>query len=169
MYSKLKIAGHPVHPMLVGFPVTFYTSTLVAFIVYSTVGDPFWFRAAYALNIAGVVMAIVAALAGLVDFTGIPSNTDAKRHAVQHMSLNTFSLVLFAVNWYLNAGQWNSPAPVMRYAIILPVLGFLATLGAGFLGWMLVQTHHAGVQLSPEEEQCIRQTTEYRAPKKHAA
>lgn len=169
MYSKLNIAGHPLHPMLVAFPIAFYTSTLAAFIAYSIVGDAFWFRAAYALNIAAVVMAIVAALAGLVDYTGIPANTDAKRHAVQHMSLNIFSLVVFALNWYLNAGQWNVPAPVMRYAIILPLIGFLATLGAGYLGWTLVQTHHAGVQLTAEEEHCIRQTAEYRTPKKHAA
>ena len=40
MYSKVKIAGHPIHPMLVAFPVAFYTATLVCYLVYNSNEDP---------------------------------------------------------------------------------------------------------------------------------
>jgi uncharacterized membrane protein len=163
MYSKVKVFGHPVHPMLVSFPIAFYTATLACFIVYSLRGDLFWFRAAYALNIAGVVMALVAASAGFIDLIfGIPANTDAKRHGYQHMGLNLAALAFFAVNIALNSGQWNSPLPVMRFAILLPALGLLCTLAAGYLGWTLVQTHHVGVQLTPAEQRCVEQETQRR-------
>jgi uncharacterized membrane protein len=42
VYSKIKIAGHPVHPMLVAFPVAWYTGTLAGFAVYAANGHLFW-------------------------------------------------------------------------------------------------------------------------------
>lgn len=153
MYSRAKLFGHPIHPMLIPFPITFYTTTLVAFAVYGLYGDPFWFRVGYAANIAGVVMALVAAAFGLVDFTAIPDGTAAKKHGYQHMALNVTSVAIFAINILFNAGQWNATTPEMTGAIVLPLLGLLATLGAGYLGWTLVQTHHVGVHLTPTEEQ----------------
>ena len=44
MYSKTKIMGHPIHPMLVAFPVAFYTGALAAFVAYNSNNDPFWFK-----------------------------------------------------------------------------------------------------------------------------
>ena len=62
MYSKVKIAGHPVHPMLVAYPVAFYTATLVCYIAYNSNQNPFWFKVAVVANVAGAVMAAVAAI-----------------------------------------------------------------------------------------------------------
>ena len=39
MYSKIKIFGHPIHPMLVAYPIAFYTSTLVGFIIYGATSN----------------------------------------------------------------------------------------------------------------------------------
>lgn len=153
MYSKVKIAGHPVHPMLVPFPIAFYTATLFSFVVYALGGDPFWFRAGYAANVAAVVMAVVAVIPGFIDWSmGIPSGTHAKRDGLKHMLLNATSLVLFTINWGMNSGQWDAVTPITRYAIILPLLGVMATIGAGWFGWKMVQTHHVGVQITPAEE-----------------
>jgi uncharacterized membrane protein len=60
MYSKVNILGHPVHPMLVAYPIAFNTATLVGFIVFGANGDLFWLKLAIVLNGAAVVMAIVA-------------------------------------------------------------------------------------------------------------
>ena len=58
MYSKAKIAGHPIHPMLVAFPITFYVLTLVGFIVYATISpDIFWYKLSYFLNYAAIATA----------------------------------------------------------------------------------------------------------------
>jgi uncharacterized membrane protein len=158
MYSKIKILGHPVHPMLVAFPIAFYTSTLIAFVIYAFSGAPFWFRVGITANVAGGVMAAVAATFGFLDwYLGIPGGTDAKSTGIKHMILNVISLLLFLVTLLFNAGEWNATAPVMRGAIILPLIGFLTTLGAGYYGWTLVQNHHVGVEFTSAEESCIRE------------
>lgn len=159
MYSRIKLLDHPVHPMLVAFPIAFYTATLAAFIVYGLGADAFWFRLGIVANAAGVVMAIAAAVPGFLDwYEGIPAGTAPKRHGFLHMSLNVAALILFAVNLGLNGGQWNVVPPVPTYSILLPLFGFLCTLGAGYLGWTLVQTDHVGIQLSPGEERCLERT-----------
>jgi uncharacterized membrane protein len=57
MYSKLKFLGHPIHPMLVAFPIALYVAAFLGFVVYAWLGDAFWFRLAFVANIAAVLMA----------------------------------------------------------------------------------------------------------------
>src|ERR687886_29215 len=98
MYSKIKIFGHPIHPMVIAYPVAFYTATLVGFGIYGATGDHFWLKATIAVNLAGVVMAVVAALPGFLDWlVGIPRGSDASRTGLIHMGLNVTALVLFVV------------------------------------------------------------------------
>ena len=153
MYSKIKIAGHPVHPMLVAYPVAFYTATFVCYIIFNSKQDPFWFRTAYIANAAGVIMALVAALPGFIDWAlGIPQKTKVKSTGLKHMLCNVAALLLFAFNWYGHSGQWNSPMPDSSGAIALSGAGLILTIIAGFLGWQLVQRHHVGVDpLTPDE------------------
>jgi uncharacterized membrane protein len=67
MYSRVKIAGHPIHPTLVVFPVAFYTAALVCCLVYSSANYVFGFKVAYIANAAGIVMALLAALSHRVE------------------------------------------------------------------------------------------------------
>lgn len=83
MYSKIKFAGHPIHPMLVAYPVAFYTATLVCYIVYSSNQNLFWFKVAVVANIAGAV----AAIPGFIDWLFIPSDSRAKKTGLFHMIL----------------------------------------------------------------------------------
>src|SRR3546814_18162297 len=66
--STARIGNHPIHPMLVPFPIACFVGTLAVDIVYSQTGDAFWAVASGWLLIAGLVMAALAALAGLTDF-----------------------------------------------------------------------------------------------------
>lgn len=157
MYSKIKIFGHPIRPMLVAYPIALYTATLVAFVISLVGGDAFWFRVAVAANVAGVVMAAVAALPGFVDWAlGIPSDTPAKSHGLRHMLLNVGALVLFIVNAVLHVGQWSSTHPEKVWGLVLSALGVACTIGAGFFGWMMVQDDHVGVDLAPEQARLER-------------
>jgi uncharacterized membrane protein len=159
-YSKVKIAGHPLHPMLVVFPVTFYTTSLIAFVVYAINVDLSAWQIGLRANVAGVITAAVAALPGLIDWArGIPANTPAKTTGRNHMLLNFASLALFVTNLIVYRGHWRAidaidfvvvPAPGV--AIVLSALGVLCMLAAGFLGWSLVQKHHVGVDLTDEQE-----------------
>ena len=161
MYSKVKIAGHPVHPMLIAFPVTFYTTTLIAFIAYAITDNLTWWQIALRANVAGVITAAIAALPGLIDWIGgIPSNTPAKATGRNHMLLNLASSGLFVINLVLHRNQWIAMrdisaatlAPAPGLALVLSILGVACMLAAGFLGWKLVQTHHVGVILNAEQQ-----------------
>jgi uncharacterized membrane protein len=151
MYSKVKIAGHPIHPMLIAFPVAFYTSTVVCYIVYSSNENPFWFKVGVVANIAGVVMAVVAALPGFIDWLYIPKDSRAKKTGLFHMLCNVLALICFAIVAFTECKKWDDASPTLGPAIPLTVLGFLLTLVAGFLGWTLVQKHHVGVDIDRPE------------------
>ena len=163
MYSKLKLFGHPIHLMLVAYPIALYTATLVAFIIAAARGDMFWFRVAVVANIGGVIMAAVTALPGFVDWAmGIPNDSPAKGRGLRHMLLNVIALVVFIINAAVHASQWYSAHPDQAWGIVLSVVGVLCTVAAGFFGWTMIQTDHVGIELSPEQarlEQAGRRTT----------
>ena len=153
MYSKLTIAGHPVHPMLIAFPVACYTGTLVGFATYAAIGHVFWLNLAIALNVVGVGAAVVAAIPGLVDWAfGIPRDSAAKAVGLMHASLNVAALGLFAAALAVYAPDWNGPAVSATVGVILSALGVVLTVAAGFLGWTLVQDYHVGVRLAPGQQ-----------------
>jgi uncharacterized membrane protein len=152
MWSKVKILGHPVHPMLVAYPIAFYTSTLVGFTLYAATDEPFWLKFTIAVNLAGIAMALVAALPGFVDWaSGIPNGTQAKSTGLLHMSLNLAALVLFVITFVVYVDNWNRPATGATLGLVLSAIGVALTVLAGFQGWRLIQDHHVGVNLSPEQ------------------
>jgi len=153
MFSKIKILGHPIHPMLVSFPITFYSATLVAFIVYAVNGDLFWLRAAITANIGGVGMAVVAAVPGMLDFINIPRG-NAKSTGWKHMLCNIAALILFGVNVLIYGQKWGVGEEITNTTlpIFLCSAGMFFTLLAGFFGWEMVQRHHVGIDLKPEQK-----------------
>lgn len=153
MYSKIKFLGHPIHPMIVAFPIALYTAAFVGYLVYAWQGDPFWFRVAFVANVAGVVMALVAAVPGFLDWlVGIPQGHAAKRTGGLHMALNVTALVLFALAAWLLWDQWTVATPDLKWAIPLTLVGVLLTVAAGYLGYEMIQRHHVGVDLTPEQQ-----------------
>jgi len=156
--------GHPIHPMLVGFPVAFYTAALLTYITYAVTGNTFWFQVGVVANIAGVAGAALAAIPGFIDWaTGIPNGSPAKATGLEHMLLNVGSLAFFGIDAYLQYGQWNEVAPAYRLAIALAAVGMGFTLAAGFLGWKMVQKHHVGVDVIGEEEHYYEGSTSHPA------
>jgi uncharacterized membrane protein len=153
MYSKVKIAGHPIHPMLVSYPVAGNTGTLVGFSVYAVNGDQFWLNFAIAMNYVAVFGAVLAAIPGFIDWAfGIPRDSSAKRVGLGHLGLNVSSLALFAINLGVYASHWNGPPRSAGLGVALAAVGVGCTILAGFLGWMLVQDFHVGVNLTPVQE-----------------
>jgi uncharacterized membrane protein len=160
MYSKVRIAGHPVHPMLVSFPVTLYVVTLISYLIFRSNGDTFWLRAGWNANVAAVVCALVAAVPGFIDWAaGIPRGTQAKTVGLWHMVSNVIALALFAWSAIVMRPELFSLVPHVARGITLSMLGVVFTLIAGYLGWSMVQTHHVGVQLTREQERLEPQPT----------
>jgi uncharacterized membrane protein len=149
MYTKARVASHPIHPMLVAFPIAFYVATAVALIAHVASSDPFWYRAAFWANLAGVAMAVVAAVPGIIDlFTSVPRATKARSTGIGHATLNLTALGLFVLSvLIIGHGLYGIEHAMPDAApLVLSLLGLVATAVAGVLGWTLVQTHHVGVK-----------------------
>lgn len=154
MYSKASIKNHPIHPMLVAFPITFYLVTFIAFAVYNYGNaDTFWYRLGFFSNMAAVGTALLAAIPGFIDWAfGVPNQTAAKRDGLIHMVLNLVTLGLFAINGAIINGTWEAPpAYVSATTLILTGIGCLTLLGAGFYGWVMIGVHKVGVTMDHEQ------------------
>ena len=140
--STAKIGDHPIHPMIIPFPIVFFVSTFAADLVYLGNGDPGWARASVWLLGAGLVMALVAALAGFADFFG-DRRVQRISDAWQHMIGNLAAVVLNAVNFYL---RYEDPAgTIAPTGAALSGVVVLLLLFNGWKGWNLVYRHHVGV------------------------
>lgn len=140
--SVARIAGHPIHPMLVPFPIAFLCSLPVTDIVYRITGDPFWFGGSWWLCLAGIVTALVAALAGATDFWG-RKEIRAYRAAWIHFLGNLAAVIVALVNLWL---RWKEPAMISQPWCLALSFIVLAILGVtGWYGGELSYRHRIGV------------------------
>ncbi|MEV4479687.1 DUF2231 domain-containing protein [Micromonospora coxensis] len=143
MESRLKVLGHPVHPMLVMFPVALLvTGTLLD--VVDTVGGPdFLGEVAYWNITIGLVGGLLAAAAGTFDLLAIPAGTRAKRVALTHAAANVAVILLFAAVWVV---RLNAESRAAGGALIAIEMVGLALLGvSAWLGGELVDRLGVGV------------------------
>jgi uncharacterized membrane protein len=134
-HSTAQIAGHPIHPMLVPFPIAFFTATLVCDLVFRRTLDGFWFTATQYLLGAGIIMALLAALAGFTDFLS-DQRIRVLPVAWWHMLGNLLMVVIQAVNWTLRHNQGTDA--VLPGGLLLSLLAVLVMLVTGWLGWEMV-------------------------------
>jgi uncharacterized membrane protein len=140
--SKAAIAGHPIHPMLIPFPLALLTLVPVSDIIYITTESVFWASASYYLLWGGIITAGLAAIFGLVDFIAVP-RVRSVRAGWAHMLLNLAIVGLSIVNLLL---RWAD-----RIDIIVPSGLILSIIAAGLLlvsGWYggeLVYRYKVGV------------------------
>ena len=140
--SKASIAGHPIHPMLVPFPVVCFTGALVTDIVYWRTADIMWSNFSAWLLTVGLLMGGLAALAGLIDFLSSRS-IRAQTPAWPHMLGNVLVLGLSLVNAFVHSRDaWTSVVPT---GLVLSAVVVLLMLVTGWLGWSMVYRHRVGV------------------------
>jgi uncharacterized membrane protein len=139
--SKAAIFGHPLHPMLVPFPIAFLVGTLICDIVYASSGNPFWADVAKWLLVPALVGGALAAVLGLMDFASI---RQAREGWIgwAHMGGNVIVMLLSAINLVL---RWNDPAGAEGTGIIISVIVVCMLLVTGWLGGELVFRRHVGV------------------------
>lgn len=146
--STAKIAGHPIHPMLVPFPIAFLVAALVCDLAYWRSGNPGWAIAAMWLLGAGVILGAVAALAGLTDFigdSGIRSLSVAWFHFLGNLLAVVLALINFIIRW-----MHGAVPGVFPWGIALSIIVVLILLVTGWLGGELVFRHRVGVSDRPE-------------------
>lgn len=146
MESRAKILGHPIHQMLIPFPLGLLGTAVIFDIVYLIWGNPTMVTVSYWMIVAGIVGAVVAAPFGLIDWLGIPSGTRANRVGMLHGIGNVIVLVLFVLSWYLrySAPGLNPYLPTTT-ALVLSFAGFALAGLTGWLGGELVDRLSVGV------------------------
>jgi uncharacterized membrane protein len=151
MYSKVKIFGHPLHAILVAYPISFYTSAFVSFVLFAGNKSQFCYEFGRVSNIIGICTAALAAMPGFIDWAiGIPAEIPAKSKGLKHMILNVSALALFTINLLVQSKNYEEANTIL--AIILTGTGLVCTLFAGYIGGDLMQKEHVGIELSPEQE-----------------
>ena len=140
--STAKIMGHPVHPMLIPFPIGFLVGALLSDMAYWLTRDPFWATASVYLLGAALVFAALAALAGFADFFGDKRvrSLGAARH---HMIGNLTAVLLSLFNFVLRLG--DAEDALLPNGLILSAIVGLILIYTGWLGGELVYRHRVGI------------------------
>lgn len=137
--------GHPLHPALVHFPIGLFLLSLVLDIApYLWTTSNNLFHAGYYSMLFGLVGAVLAAVAGLVDWSDIRIDHPARKTATLHMILNLTVIALFGINLFLRAGQ-PELARVPLPFLMLSLVGSGMILVSGYLGGTLVYDNGIGV------------------------
>ena len=136
METRFKLLGHPVHPMLIVFPLGLLSTAVLFDVAYLTTKEEqlavfsFWAVA------AGVVGGLAAAVFGLIDWLAIPRGTRAKSIGLTHGAGNVVIVVLFAVSWLLRLDDAAFLPDLLPF--VLGVVGAALALLTAWLGGELV-------------------------------
>jgi uncharacterized membrane protein len=140
--STAKIAGHPIHPMLIPFPIAFFVGTFACDVAYWITGNANWAMVTPWLLGAGIIMAALAALAGLTDVIGEP-RIRSLGDAWWHAGGNVIVVLIELYNWYARVSE--GAAAIVPKGLILSLIVTCILLFTGWKGWQMVYRHRVGV------------------------
>lgn len=139
----MKLFGHPIHPMLVVFPLGLLATAVIFDVLYLIAGNPAFPTVSFYMIAAGVIGGLLAAIFGFIDWLGLQSNSRAKRLGLWHGIGNFVIVVFFAVSWLLRSGNANFIPD--GTALALSFAGVGLALITGWIGGELV--YRLGVQV----------------------
>jgi uncharacterized membrane protein len=142
MRTPASVAKHPLHPMLIVFPVGLWIFSLVCDIaVLAGATAPGWQTTAFYTMVGGLIGALVAAIPGLVDLLSLHVPR-LRTIALTHMTLNLIVVALYAVNIWLRIQETTD----MRVPVLLSVIAVILLAVSGWLGGEMVHVHGVGVE-----------------------
>jgi uncharacterized membrane protein len=142
MESRTKLFGHPVHPMLVVFPLGLLGGAVIFDVIRIVTGNGYWSEIAFWLIAGGILSGLIAAPFGAIDWLAIPSGTRASRIGFLHGLGNVLVLMIFALSWWM---RWDAPGVPGTLALALSFVGLSVALVTGWLGGELVDRLGVGV------------------------
>jgi len=140
--SRTKFLGHPIHPMLIVFPLGLLATAVIFDIIALIRNTQFLFNAAYWMIAAGLIGGVISAVFGLIDWLAIPAGTRAKAIGLWHGAGNLVVVVLFAISWWLRGSAPDNPAGT---ALAFSFVAVVLALVTAWLGGELVDRLGVGV------------------------
>ncbi len=157
MHTPAQVAKHPIHPMLVVFPIGLWVFSFICDLAFRFgSGNPDWEVVAWYTMIAGIVGALVAAVPGFIDMLSLPS--PVKRTALTHMAINLTVTALYLIN------AWVRREGVSDGGIWLSLVSVAALAVSGWLGGEMVYVHGVAVETEP-----AGQRRRYQGPERRKA
>jgi uncharacterized membrane protein len=139
MKDGARIAGHPIHPILVTLPLGLLTFSFVADLVRMFGGGPVWSTVAFYTLGAGIVGIVLAAVPGLIDFLTI-TDRRVRDIALAHLVTNVVVLGIFAFSFWL---RWIATVGVLP--LVVSAAGVILLGIGGWLGGEMVFKHGMGM------------------------
>jgi len=139
LVTPASVRKHPIHPMLVVFPIGLWVFSFVCDIVYVTAGGPLWSGAALLAVIGGIIGAVAAAIPGVIDLWSLRAS--AFRTGLTHMALNVLALTVFIVSAF--ARSIGAP---YSFSMTLSAVGIVVLVFSGWLGAELVYVRGVAVE-----------------------
>jgi uncharacterized membrane protein len=146
MKNKARFLGHPIHPVIVVFPVALFTSSVVFDVLYLITRNPDFPTVAFFMIGTGILSGLLAAVFGVIDWLGLPPRSRSWNFALGHGVGNVLAVMLFTLNWILRRGSENF-LPDGRM-LTLSFAGVAIILFTAWLGGELV--YRLGVGVDPD-------------------
>ena len=148
MRTPASISKHPLHPMLIVFPIGLWIFSLACdFIRLVGASGGAWLTVAFYSMVGGLIGALCAAIPGLIDLLYYKGGAaPVKKIALTHMAINLSVVAIYAINIWLRASE---PAPVsstMRIPVLLSIIGVALLCVSGWLGGQMVHVYGVGVE-----------------------
>jgi len=147
MKTPARILGHPIHPMLIPFPIAFFVATFVCDLFFWRTGNVGWVTASLWLLGAGLIMAALAAIVGLIDVLG-EARIRALNDAWYHAGGNVLAVLIELYNWY--SRYTSGEAAVLPVGLLLSLIVVCILLFTGWKGGELVFRHRVAVYDEPK-------------------
>ena len=145
MESRVILFGHPVHPMLIVFPLGLLATAVIFDLLYLVFGNRLLPTASYYMIAAGILGGLLAAIFGFIDWLALPNGSRAKNIGLWHGLGNVLIVGLFAISWSLRGNNVDFlPDSV---ALTLSFAGTVLALITGWIGGELV--YRLGVGVDP--------------------
>jgi uncharacterized membrane protein len=143
---KGRFLGHPLHPIFAHLPMALWPAALVfdLLVFFGAGGNPM-VRTAFFAILGGLIAALPAVPAGVIDWGEIKKERPAWKLGLYHMMLNLLATILWAINFGLRLGTFREAAEITAAQLTLSVLGTLIVVVSGYLGGLMVFDHGVSV------------------------
>jgi uncharacterized membrane protein len=149
MSSPASIRKHPIHPMLIVFPIGLWIFSLICDLIYHAgTHNLFWKGVAFYTMMGGIIGALLAAVPGFIDYLSLRDRR-TKKIATTHMVLNLAVVLLFLFNLGI---RYNAAAESEMFGVFLSIVGIVIMAVSGWLGGSLVYVHGVAVSTPTSKE-----------------